>query len=824
MTERPAVARLLADLEALDPKGEAVGRRAELVDGCLEELFAAAGAPAGTALVATGGYGRADLAPYSDLDLLLLHRGTEDGPLLDLAERLLYPLWDAGFDVGHAVRTVEECLALAEERFDTGTAMLDARRVAGDAGLVAELVSALRAWAGRDPRAFAERLLREAGVRRERYGATTHLLEPDLKQGVGGLRDGHSLRWLAVALGCDDADRPAGLEREGLLRGEERRTLAQAEAFVSLVRNEAHRTAGRRQDRLLLDLQPRVAQALGFRDEPTLPAADGLMRAVFERARQIEHVAGLVFERLLREGVPDREPDPLPTPERVLGVFADVAEGRLAPTPALLDRVERAGLPEEIAWTDATREAFLRILRAGDGGIRALEALDRLDLLVRFVPEWGPVRCRPQRDPYHRFTVDVHLLEALREMGRLLAGDVDDDPVAIEALGAVRDRDALLVGALLHDCGKTGEGGHVRVGARVAATALGRMRLPGGTRDLAMFMVERHLLLPDTATRRDLGDDDLVLGVAATVGDQERLAALYLLAVADAVATGPAARTAWRQTLLRELVAKVQHVLERGEIGEEAAGRLAARADAVRERLDGEDPADVERFLERMPRTYLLAVEPEAAARHFRLVASRPGEAELRTAEGPGAGPGTYEVTVVAADRPGLLSAIAGALTLAGLSILAAQVFTTSDGVALDLFEVEGAFEPEVTEERWAVFRRALAEAVTRGPSELERRLADKRRHYPPPRSHVPVEVEIDNRASDFFTVIEVGAADRIGLLHDVTRALADLGLDVHLAKVATYGERVIDAFYVRDEVGSKVDDPERVAEIERALSTRVGG
>ena len=803
---------------------EACRRRAGLVDACVAELAAEAGAPPGVALLALGGYGRAELAPFSDLDLLLVHRDGDEEILRAFAEHLLYPLWDAGFDVGHAVRTVEGSLAVAEERLDAGAALLDARLLAGDSDLGAELIEEARAWARRNPRRFAGVLFGDLAARRERFGSVSHLLEPDLKQGAGGLRDLHALGWLRRALPGADQDAPAldALETSGLLRAGERSVLEAAWVFITRVRCALQRAAGRKAARVRRDLQPQLARDLGFRDEPSLAAQDGLMRTLFEHARQVEHVAGLVFERFLREDVPPREPEIGPTLESVLNAFAGVAEGRLALTPTLLDRVEAVTIPDVGAWSEAARDAFLRIVRAGEGGIRALEAMDRMGLLAHALPEWAPVRCRPQRDPYHRFSVDVHLLETLAGMARLLDGGDPADPVALQALEWVRDRDALLLGALLHDVGKIGEGGHVAAGSRQAAAALDRMGIPEATREVALFMVSEHLLLPDTATRRDLGDDDLVLDVAAKVGDATRLAALYLLVVADAAATGPAAWTSWRQALVRELVAKVHHVLERGEMGEEIAERLAARVEDLRRLLSEEDPAQVERFVLRMPRSYVLTVGADRAAAHFRLLVKELGEREVRTDDRPGAKPGTHEVTVVTPDRPGLLSSIAGALALAGLSILEAQVFTTSDGVALDLFEVEGAFEREIKEERWGEFREAVLDAVQRGPEHLERLLNDKRRHYPPPRPGIPVEVSVDNAASDFFTVVEVGAADRIGLLHDITRAFTELGLDVHLAKVGTYGERVIDAFYVRDALGRKVEEPDRVAEIERATAARL--
>ncbi|HVF07533.1 MAG TPA: hypothetical protein VNC60_03055, partial [Actinomycetota bacterium] len=335
-------------------------------------------------------------------------------------------------------------------------------------------------------------------------------------------------------------------------------------------------------------------------------------------------------------------------------------------------------------------------------------------------------------------------------------------------------------------------------------------------------MVAEHLLLPDTATRRDLTDEDLILDVAARIETPERLMALHLLAQADAAATGPAASTPWRQTLVRELVARVERVFARGHMGVELAHRLTDRVEAVRALLASEPDAAVERFVLRMPRGYFLSVEPDRVAAHYPMIAPDVGSTEVRSSDWPGAEPGTYELLVVAGDRPGLLSFIAGAMALTGLSILSAKVFTTDDHVAVDLFEVEGSFEAEITPARWRDLRSVIRGAVE-GRISLDHRVAEKRARYPAPRSRAPVTVEIDNDASDYSTIVEVGGPDRIGLLYDITSALAELTLDVHLAKVTTYEGRVIDAFYVRDSLGRKVTDPEQVREIASAVSTRLG-
>jgi [protein-PII] uridylyltransferase len=814
------LSRLRDDLEALDRAYSAghhglwsARRRADLVDAALAEVFSAAVPPgARAALAALGGYGRGALAPRSDVDLLLIHDGSAPEDVDGFASSFLYPLWDAGLSIGHAVRTPAEAEASAEERLDTLTATLDARLVAGDRDLFTRATERVLRRVRQDPADFAVRLGEAASERRQRYGSAAELLEPNLKEGGGGLRDVASLGWLATALG-------RSLEEDGLLGARERAALEAAEEFLTRVRSALHLETGKRTDRLVLDQQPSVARAMGFADEPRLLAEDGLMRALFEHARAVDYLTEeiLIARRRPRDASGSAE---LGDVTEVLRSFVEPDGEPRSPTSAELESVKAIDLPGDLPWTEETREAFLAILRA-DGASRALGTLDRLGILGALLPAWRDVRCRPQRDPYHRSTVDVHLRSTLEGVRSILFDLSGDDRMIAEAAGQIADRDAVLLGALLHDIGKNGGGAHVPVGARLAGDALDRMRLPARTRELAHFMVEHHLLLPDTATRRDLGDDELILDVASKVGTPERLAALYLLSVADAAATGPAAATEWRRTLVRELVAKVQRVFERGEMGEEVAERLTGRVNDIRDLLVAERPEEVDRFVLRMPRGYFLTVDPARAARHFPVVAPPLGSQEVRTSTWEGARPGTYELLVAATDRPGLLSWVAGCLTLEGLSILTAQVFTTEDGTAVDLFEVQGVYEPKVREETWREFRGTLRKAIE-GRTSLDHRVGDKRRHYPEPRRAIPVTVSVDNDASDFFTVIEVGAADRIGLLYDVTRTLAELELDVHLAKIATFADRVIDAFYVRDGQGRKIEEPGPIAEIEATLRERL--
>ena len=772
------------------------------------------------AVVALGGYGRRMLCPGSDVDLMVLHGERRSDRVRDMAERLFYPFWDAGFSLGHSVRTVKECLSAARERIDTACSLLDARLLWGDERLVRDLASGLRRALRKDVTGFLRALREDSAHRHQQHPPCSAAMEPDLKEGSGGLRDINAIGW-ATAVVLEEDGHPV---EAGLLRVREAEMLDRAEEFLIRLRSALHLKADRRTERPFLEHQPGLAEEFGFQAAPGLDPTDALMRALFEHAREVEHVT-----QSFRWRAEPRTSGEAPghvdiragsSPDDVMAAFATAAASDAPLSPSSMDALESSDLgPSPEQWTDAARARFVEILGSGPAGARALEAMDRSGVLGWFLPEWEAVRCRPQRDPYHRFTVDVHLARTAAETASILRGD-EEEPTLAAAGEAVADRDALLLGAFLHDVGKTGHGSHVPRGVDIATTALDRMGVPNDTREGVLFLVSQHLLLGDTATRRDLSDENLILDVAAAVGDAQRLAMLYVLSVADARATGPHASTPWRMALIRELVGKVEHVLESGEMGTGRAAMLADRLVRIRDLLSGEERSSVDEYLERLPRPYLLAVPPETAAAHYRLVAPALSSAEVRTESSPGSRPGTHELAVVAADRPGLLAKISGALALGGLNILSAQAFTTEDGVAIDMFDVD-AGGSDVDEERWRRIRQTLRKAVE-GRLSLDYRLQEQRRHYPAPRGDIPIRVRVLNEVSDFATVIEVEAPDRPGLLFDVARAFEELGLDVHVAKVATYGVRVVDAFYIRDLFGRKVEETEVAREIERAILARL--
>jgi [protein-PII] uridylyltransferase len=411
--------------------------------------------------------------------------------------------------------------------------------------------------------------------------------------------------------------------------------------------------------------------------------------------------------------------------------------------------------------------------------------------------------------------VDVHLLRAAAEMARILHRP--DDPFAANAAAAVDDISIPLLGALLHDIGKVGRGSHVGTGASLARSILTRVGVSPGVADDVLFLVAEHLLLADTATRRNLHDEDLIVRVAATVGDPRRLAMLYLLTVADAAATGPHAQTPWRLGLVRELVAKVDEVFERGLMDRDRVVAVRNAEATMRGALGDLDGGLVDRFLVEVPAAYLTAVRPEDARGHVDLLVPPPSGEEVRVRHRPGTVEGTHVVTVSTADRPGVLADLAAAFALSRLSILSAQAFTTASGVALDEFVVRQVVGEDVGAETWARLGRELAMA-RRGSADAAERMRAIRAQYRPAGTRAPVDVRVDIEGSQLSTVVEVAATDRLGLLSDLARAFATSGLDVHAAKVATYGPRVVDVFYVTTAEGEPISDPATVEALREAL------
>lgn len=739
----------------------------DCVDLAIRQIWETAEGPiSGCALVAIGGYGRRQMCPQSDIDLLVLHARRTD--VTEPVRNLSYALWDTGFALGLLTATEKEAHRLAAADFDTKCACLDARLVYGDEVLFEDFRTKNLKEVRRSPERFAGRLLAVSEDRWSKAGEAGAELEPDLKRSKGALRDIAALGWIAAATGAAAESIEPPAHEQGL-------------DLLLAVRRAMHLETGRPSDLLSMQIQIPVARRLGL-DEYEL------MRRLYESCRP---VAFAVDAALVG-------PDPLaPLVQEFAGAF-------LGPEQQ-----------SDTEWPAGAREAFLAILRAGPGGRQAFRSLDVLGALSAALPGWQGVRHLAQRNIYHRWSVDVHCFETVCELVRLESSD--DDLLRQVASDCRKDRDSLLVAGLLHDIGKGQGEDHSALGERLADACVSRMGILASAGRDVVWLVRNHLLLAQVATRRDISEESLIVDLAERVGSERRLRMLYLLSVADAKATGPSAWTPWKADLVSQLFFEVNHLLERKElVGGDASRKAGERASEIRAKLTGRDAPSVDEHLATMPRAWLLSQTQEALVRQSKLMLDR-SAGPVRVDARPEGEDGLWEVTVIAPDRPGLFREVSGVLALHGCDVVSAQIFTREDGLALEIFHVEAALGNDHRFNKVADdVNRALG-----GDLSLQEALSRKRSHYAgrvQKGKQEPPEVKIDNRASDFYTVIEVHATDRIGLLYEVTSALAGLEVDIHLAKVATYGEDVVDSFYVRDLEGQKVTDPERLRQVETKI------
>lgn len=718
--------------------------------------------PAGVALVAAGSLGRCMLAPASDIDLLLLHAGRDDSS--ELAERLWYPIWDEGVQLGHSVRTVTEAVGLAGRDLHTATSLLDMRCLAGDAELAAELAErSERQWVSRSRHRLAG-LEADVRARQGQFGEVAFLLEPDLKDGRGGLRDIQALRW---------ADRA-----EPLIDPDDRAVLDDAELVLAGVRIELQRRTGRANSELYLDEQDSVGEALGIGDGDALMAevssaarhvtvaGDDLWSRVREDARRfplLRPTAKAVSPGVVLDGSRIRiEADPHNDPLMVLrAAVAAASNDALIERPSLRRLGERQPhYPDP--WPSEARALFVELLSKGQRAIPVIEALDVFDVWSRVLPEWEPNRSRPQRNAYHTYTVDRHLLEAAAQACRLTH--------------RVRRPDLLVVGALLHDIGKGYPGDHTVVGMDLVDSIARRMGYDAADVATLVGLVEHHLLLPDVATRRDLDDEATVRTVADQLPSAEFAELLAALTEADSLATGPSAWGSWKAELVSTLTDRVVHLLSGGSFD-----TVQRRTFPTAEQFD------------------LMASDGDVVA----------GEGDV--------------LTVVTDDRPGQFSRTAGVLAMRGLAVLQADAYSSAAGRALSVFKVtrDDGQEPD-----WPLCEEQVRLAL-RGRLALDARVDARARNSRPlrPRAAEPAvtDVVFDTETTPDATIVEVRAAERAGVLYRTTKVLADLGCDLRLVKAQTLNHEVVDAFYVTDGDGKPLDADHRT-EVELGIRHALAG
>ncbi len=808
------------------------------------------------ALIATGGYGRGVLAPYSDIDLLFL----SDAPLGPQGRRavefLLYLLWDLGLKVGHATRTIPECIEDAKGDVTIQTALIDARFLAGNRAVYErfdEAFLAARRSSGLGPFLAAKRAERTA--RHARYGDSPYLVEPHVKEGRGGLRDLQTLYWLARhAFGVQrmpelvGPDSPGG----GLLTPQEARSIRRAWNFLWTVRFHLHYVTGRAEERLTFDLQPVVGARMGYTRHGVQDGVERFMKHLFLTARDVVRLTRLLEPAIERAAL--GPPAVVPAGDAALSqagmALADgkvlfAPDRQVAEDPAIMLRLVRAARDRGLEIHPLAHRALIRNARyavqlrddqaasalfldllTGKDSARWMRVLNEVGFLSRYMPDWARIVGLMQFDTYHVFTVEEHTIEAIGVLCALERNELNEiAPVASELIGQVQSRRALYVAVMLHDIAKGRGGDHSELGAQVALDLCPRLGLSPEETETVSWLVLNHLLISATAFKRDIDDPKTILDIAETVQSPERLRLLLVLTVADMRAVGPKVWNGWKATLLRELYWRVAEVLAGGLSVPERDTRVARARAAAASLLETMPKADVDRFLGLGYPGYWLSFDPDTHARHAEMIRdAESDQAPLTVRTRVIEARSVTEVTVYCTDHPGLFSRIAGALAVAGASIVDARIHTMTNGMALDTFWVQdaagGAFDAPHRLARLSV----LIEQSLSGRLRLETEIGKLRREPARLRAvTIPPRVVLDNHASNTHTVIEVNGRDRPGLLHAVTAAISGQGLQIASAHITTYGVRAVDVFYVKDVFGLKVENDRKLATLRSALLVALG-
>ncbi len=799
------------------------------------------------ALVAVGGYGRGQMAPFSDIDLLFLTPWKQTAWGEQLIETMLYLLWDLGLKVGHATRSLDEQMRATKGDVTICTAMLESRFIWGDQPLYDEAVARFRSEvvAG-GARAFITAKLAERDARHQRMGDSRYLVEPQLKEGKGGLRDLHTLAWIARHV--HGIEHISELVDKGLLTAGEARQFRRSESFLWAVRLNLQDIAGRPEDRLTFDVQPELAARLAYGTRGGMSAVERFMRHYFLTVRTVGDLTGLFLAQLEEQtsrsawlpaltrrpgrfkgftlrrgqiGVPDADffkSDPV----RLLELFAISAREKLPIHPqAMRQAAEDAALIDDRVRRDKTANAlFLEVLTDSHDPETVLRWMNDTGVFGRFVPDFGRVVARMQYDMYHHYTVDEHSIRAIGLVARIGSGALRGEHKLSHALlQQIASRRVLCVAVLLHDIAKGRGGDHSELGADVAMKLCPRLGLTAAETETVAWLVRHHLLMSRTAFKRDLADFKTILDFAEAVASPERLKLLLILTVVDIRAVGPGVWNNWKGQLLRELFEAAEEVLRRGHKQKGRAERIAERQARLAHALRW-PAAEFAAYAARFADSYWIAEPPEALVANARLIADAQARGlALAISCRPDSETGTTLVSIHAADHPGLFYRIAGAISLAGANILDARIHTTRDGRAIDNFTIADPLgQPFAEAGQLARIERTITDVLTG-----KVRLADRLAARPLARRRAEVfKVEpyviFDNMASNRYTVVEVGAADRPALLYALTRALFDGKATIHSAHIATWGERATDTFYLTDLTGAKITDPARLKPLEKRL------
>ncbi|MGE0850495.1 MAG: [protein-PII] uridylyltransferase [Hyphomicrobiaceae bacterium] len=816
------------------------------------------------AIVATGGYGRGLLAPFSDVDLLFLlpYKQTPWGE--SVVEYMLYLLWDLGLKVGHATRTVDQSLKLARADITIRTAILDSRLILGDAELFSELMGRFRREVvNGTARQFVEAKLTERDERHGRAGASRYRVEPNIKDGKGGLRDLHTLHWLAKYLYGDGVS--AGAVEAKVFTADEFTTFRHCEDFLWTVRCNLHFLAGRAEERLTFDLQPAMAERLGYAERRGLRAVERFMKHYFLVAKDVGDLTTILCSALEIEQV---KPSPgltqLLNPlswrtRRRIRASSDfrIDNGRLNVAGADVFKRDPVNLIRFFAKAEQTGAFFhpnavrllRRSLRLVDDKLRndpeanriflemlcseknpeaTLRRMNEAGVLGRFVPDFGRVVSMMQFNMYHHFTVDEHLIRAVGVLADIEHGAAaEPHPLATSIFKTIQHRRALYVAAFLHDIAKGRPEDHSVLGAKIARRLCPRFGLTAAETETVAWLIENHLLMSSIAFSRDISDPKTIRDFANIVQSPERLKLLLVLTVADIRAVGPSAWNGWKGQLLRELYFETEPVVAGGHTQLASRDRIAAAQAAFRAAVADWPGEEVARFVERHYPDYWLKTETRKVVEHARLIRSAESAGlPLASAVTTNAFTAITELSLFTPNHPRLLALFAGACAACGANISGAHISTTRDGFALDTFLLAREFDHDEDELRRARRIAETIEKLLKGEIRLSALMAKRReRKGRIDAFKVAPEVIIDNAVSNQYTVIEVSGLDRPGLLFELTNTLSDLNLDITSAHITTFGEKAVDVFYVTDLTNKKITSAPRDRAVrERLLAALAGG
>jgi [protein-PII] uridylyltransferase len=807
-------------------------------------------------IAAVGGYGRGTLAPGSDIDLLFIlpYKQTPWGE--QVTEYILYMLWDLGQKVGHAVRSVDECLRMAKSDMTVRTATLEARHLTGDRQLFDTLEKRFQAEIV--PKTASEFIAAKMAEREERHrqmGNTRYLVEPNVKDGKGGLRDLNTLFWIGkyfykVKTGAE-------LVGKGVLSASEYRLFQRAEDFLWAIRCNLHFLTGRADEKLTFDVQPELAERLGFYDRAGMLGVERFMKRYFLVAKDVGDLTrifctslefnhakpldmmGLVLAPFRRgktaiKGESDfivdsgrlntSKPDVFEKdPVNLIKCFVIAGQRDLLFHPDAIKQITRSLrlIGHELRTNEEANAYFLEILTAPKYVERILRAMNEAGVLGRFVPDFGKIVAHMQFNMYHHYTVDEHLIRAVGVMAEIANGGLKQElPLTHELLPHLHDVRLLYVALFLHDIAKGRPEDHSIAGARIARKFCPRLGLSAAETETVAWLVEHHLVMSEVAQSRDIQDPETARAFADLVQSPQRLALLMILTACDIRAVGPGVWTGWKGSLLRSLYYATEPLLSGGHSQVTQRDRVEAQRNVLREALSGWPADELERYISRHYDHYWLRAETELQVEHARMIraadaAGQPFAGSVRVK----AFEGITEVSFYTPDHPRLLSIIAGACTMSDASIIGAQIFSTRDGRALDTFRLRRSFTSDEDEKVRATRIIDTVKQLLQGRRQILIDLGKESRHNRRLKPFtLPADVQVSNSLSEKFTVIEVSGLDRMGLLHQLTREIADLNLTIGSAHIGTYGEKAVDVFYVTDLTGHKIESKARQKKIREAL------